>query len=77
MVSDLCQALERDNIFGNSEDNKSMAVREAEENEMIPSVIKEGKAVKTFDPEFFIVSISHGQPKEMQEFNILKNYDFL
>ena len=77
MVSDQCQALERDEIFGNSEDHKKMVVREAEENEMLPNVIKEGKIVKEFDPEFFIVSLSHGQPKEAQDYTILKHYDFL
>jgi nuclear protein localization family protein 4 len=78
MVSDLCQALERDNIFGNSEDSKMMVVREPEENEMVPAIIKEGKTVKEFDPEFFIVSLSNGQPKdESQDYKILKNYDFL
>lgn len=78
MVSDLCQALERDNIFGNSEENKMMVVREPEENEMVPAIIKEGKTVKEFDPEYFIVSLSNGQPKdEIQDYKILKNYDFL
>jgi nuclear protein localization family protein 4 len=55
-----------------------MVVREAEENEMIPAIIKEGKNVKEFDPEYFIVSLSNGQPKDTtQEFKILRNYDFL
>jgi hypothetical protein len=39
MVSDQCQALERDNIFGNSEQRKKMVLREPAENEMIPSVV--------------------------------------
>ena len=78
MVSDLWQALERDNIFGNSEDGKMMVVREPEENEMIPAIVKEGKTVKEFDPEYFIVSLANGQPKdETQDYKILKNYDFL
>jgi nuclear protein localization protein 4 homolog len=77
MVSDLGQALERDNVFGNHEDHKHMVVREPEENEMVPNIVKQGKTVKEFDPEFFIVSIAHGQPKELQDYNILKNYDFL
>mmetsp|Transcript_13928 Transcript_13928/g.16137 ORF Transcript_13928/g.16137 Transcript_13928/m.16137 type:complete len:150 (+) Transcript_13928:406-855(+) len=77
MVSDQCQALERDNVFGNSDDNKMMVVRKPEENEMIPAIIKEGKTVMEFDPEFFIVSLSNGQPKEAQDYTILKHYDFL
>jgi hypothetical protein len=77
MVSDLAQTLERDNVFGNSEDHKNLVVREPEENEMVPNIIKEGKVVTEFDPEFFIVSISHGMPKEHQDYTIMKNYDFL
>ena len=37
-----------------------MVLREGGPNEMIPSVVKEGKTVKEFEPDFFIVSIGHG-----------------
>lgn len=77
MVSDQCQALERDGVFGHSDDNKLMKVRQPEENEMIPNIIKEGKTVTEFDPEFFIVSLANGKPKEAPDYTILKNYDFL
>ena len=77
MVSDQCQALERDNILQVSDDHKRLHVRKAEEDEMIPAIIQSGKTVTDFDPEFFIVSVAHGQPKEMKDYNILKNYDFL
>ena len=54
-----------------------MILREAGENELIPSVVKEGKPAKDFEPDFFIVSIAHGQPKQgVTDYNILKNYDF-
>ena len=53
-----------------------MILREPAENEMIPSVVMEGKTVKEFEPEFFIVSLSNGQPKGKKDYNILKNYDF-
>jgi nuclear protein localization protein 4 homolog len=53
-----------------------MILREAGSNELIPSCMKEGKVVKEFEPEFFIVSLAHGQPKTKKDFNILKNYDF-
>lgn len=43
---------------------------------MIPSVVKEGKNVKEFEPDFFIVSVGNGQPKTKKDYNILKNYDF-
>jgi nuclear protein localization family protein 4 len=77
MVSDQCQALERDNILEISEGHKKLKVRTPEENEMIPSIIQEGKTVTDFDPEFFIVQIANGQPKESKEYTLLKNYDFL
>lgn len=60
MVSDQCQALERDNIFGNSESRRKMTLREPGPNEMIPSVVKEGKPAKEFEPDFFIVSLGNG-----------------
>lgn len=49
MVSDQCQALERDNIFGESESRKKMILREPGPNELIPSVMKENKTVKEFE----------------------------
>ena len=53
-----------------------MVLRDPAPNELIPSVIKEGKSVKEFEPDFFIVSLAHGQPKTMGDYNYLKNYDF-
>lgn len=76
MVSDQGQALERDNVFGNSENRKMMQVRVPPEDDMVPSIVTKGKTVKEFEPEFFIVSLAHGQPKEGQNFNIMKIYDF-
>lgn len=55
MVSDQCQSLERDNVFGDSESRKKMVLREPREDEMIPSVLMEGKTAKEFEPDFFIV----------------------
>jgi hypothetical protein len=37
-----------------------MVLREAADNEMIPSVVMEGKPVKEFEPDFFIVSVANG-----------------
>ena len=76
MVSDQCQALERDDVFGNSDSRKKMILREPAENEMIPSIVMEGKTVKEFEPDFFIVSLNNGQPKTKKDYNYLKNYDF-
>jgi nuclear protein localization family protein 4 len=52
--------LERDNVFGNPDSRKKMILREPNSNEMIPSVLKEGKTTKEFEPDFFIVSLAHG-----------------
>lgn len=41
----------------------------------MPAVVMSGKTVKEFDPEFFIVALGHGAPKD-QKFNILHHYDF-
>lgn len=53
-----------------------MIVREANPNEMIPSVLKEGKPAKEFEPDFFIVSLANGQPKSNKDYKYMKNYDF-
>ena len=53
-----------------------MTIRNCGPNEMIPSIVKEGKPAKEFEPDFFIVSIGHGIPKSKKDYNILKNYDF-
>lgn len=37
-----------------------MILREPGPNEMIPSVVKEGKPAKEFEPDFFIVSLGNG-----------------
>ena len=76
MVSDQCQALQRDSIFGETKAHK-MSVREPEgEADMVPSVLMESKKVTEFDPEFFVVMCGHGQPQNRDEFNILYHYDF-
>jgi nuclear protein localization family protein 4 len=76
MVSDQCQAMERDNCFGHSNMRKKMVLRETGPDDMVPQVLQEGKPVIEFDPDFFIVSLAHGQPKKDQDFSILKNYRF-
>jgi hypothetical protein len=64
MVSDTCQALERDNVFGHCEDPAKMSVRVPNANEAMPAMLREGANVKEFENEFMIVSIAHGQPNE-------------
>lgn len=77
MVSDQCQALERDNMLEVSDDHTKLMARQTDENEMVPTIVQEGKPVKQFDPEFFIVTLPNGMPKNAKEYSILKNYDFL
>tara|TARA_B110000285_G_C15039043_1_gene570846 strand:+ start:739 stop:1020 length:282 start_codon:yes stop_codon:yes gene_type:complete len=66
MASDQCQTLERDNVLGNSGDAKKMRLRELNEGEeeAIPAVLREGAPVKEFEPDFFLVSLAHGQPND-------------
>ena len=76
MVSDMCQALERDKIFDNLDDKKRMKVRKEKKGEIMPTIYMEGKPTQEFDPDFFIVNIAHGVPTDKKDQNILKSYDF-
>ena len=77
MATDQCQALERDNVLGNSPDPKKMIIREPAYDEAVPAVLREGTPVKEFEPDFFLVSLAHGQPNDYNtKFNIVKRYDF-
>jgi len=62
MVSDLCQAMERDNVIGKSESRKMMQLRILEEGEVqkLPTVMLENKEVTQFGPEWFIVNLNTG-----------------
>ena len=76
MVSDMCQALERDNIFDELKDKKLMQVRKAKKGEILPTIYMEGKESSRFDPDFFIVNIAHGVPTNKKNQNIIQTYDF-
>eukprot|EP00357_Protocruzia_adherens_P002393 CAMPEP_0114978488 /NCGR_PEP_ID=MMETSP0216-20121206/3833_1 /TAXON_ID=223996 /ORGANISM="Protocruzia adherens, Strain Boccale" /LENGTH=524 /DNA_ID=CAMNT_0002339687 /DNA_START=38 /DNA_END=1612 /DNA_ORIENTATION=+ len=77
MVSDQCQALERDDVFGESEFRKKMVLRKpTKKTEMIPTVLYQGKNVTEFEPDFFIVNVAAGSSKSQNNYNILKNFDF-
>ena len=43
---------------------------------MVPTILTKGKTVKEIEPEFFIVSLAHGQPSHSKDYNILKIHDF-
>lgn len=58
MVSDQGQQLEEDGIFQNSGRRKVLQVRDQKsEVDVVPSFIYEGKSVKEFEPDFFIVNV--------------------
>ena len=76
MVSDMCQALERDHIFDELKDKKLMQVRKAKKGEILPTIYMEGKESSKFDPDFFIVNIAHGVPSDKKGQNIIQTYDF-
>jgi len=73
MVSDLCQIMERDNLFGKSESRKLMNMRQLKDGEIekLPTVMLENKEVESFGPEFFIVNLNTGVPKVT--YNYLKH----
>ena len=76
MVSDMCQALERDHIFDELKDKKLMQVRKAKRGEILPTIYMEGKESSKFDPDFFIVNVAHGVPSDKKGQNIIQTYDF-
>jgi len=76
MVSDMCQALERDHIFDELKDKKLMQVRKAKKGEILPTIYMEGKESSKFDPDFFIVNVAHGVPSDKKNQNIIQTYDF-
>ena len=77
MVSDMCQALERDNILsGDFSVKDKMKIRQANQNEIMPRVFEESKEVSEFNPIFFLVNVAHGAPADKLDLNILKTYDF-
>jgi len=76
MVSDMCQALERDHIFDELKDKKLMQVRKAKRGEILPTIYMEGKESSKFDPDFFIVNVAHGVPSDKKNQNIIQTYDF-
>lgn len=77
MASDICQALERDNVFGSHEDPKKLIIREPKSNEAMPAILREGSGVKEFEVDFMLISLAHGQPNSNNcKFNVLKRYDY-
>ncbi len=77
MVSDQCQALERDHVFAEvtPDTRQVMSKRQpVDMDDLLPTVINNGKNVDTVENDFFLVNIAHGQPKS-PEFSIVKHGD--
>ena len=76
MVSDMCQALVRDNIFGEIKDNNFIEIKSPKTDEIFPLVSVEGIETKIFDPNYFIIDIKHEFVSEKKGKNIIKSFDF-
>ena len=74
MVSDQAQALERDKVFGESENRRRLVKRRPAEHELLPTIMCENKPCEEFQPEWFIVSMGCGLPKKA--LTILEHSDF-
>ena len=62
MANDICQALERDNFFGDRENPNKLIIIVPKESEAVPLVLREGQWVKEFEPDFTLIFLAHGQP---------------
>lgn len=72
MISDQGQALEKANLFVDSNSRRKMQVRVKEKTtDAYPSFIVAGKNSTEFEPEFLLVKIAHGSSKN-NKFAIVK-----
>ena len=76
MVSDMCQALVRDNIFDEINDDSEMGIRDAQKGEIMPIVYVENKETKIIDPNILIIDIDHNFISDKKDKNIIKTFDF-
>lgn len=80
MVSDQCQALERDGCFGDSDDRKMMKIREPKDNtDIVPGILREGAETvdRKFEMEFFLLKMEITEPKDdTYDYGILKVHEF-
>ena len=76
MVSDMCQALARDNIFDAINDDLEIGIRNAQKGEIMPSVYVENKESKIINPNIFIIDIDHKFISDKKDKNIIKTFDF-
>ena len=53
-----------------------MACRDPGPNDMVPAILRQGSTVKEFEPEFFMVTMPHGEPPATTDFGIMKIYEY-
>ena len=75
MISDQGQSLVRDKLIEPSDSRKFLRIKNANSNRFSPKFLYQGKNVKDVEPDFFIVNVAHGKPKNTK-FNIMNNSDF-
>ena len=60
MVSDQCQAMERDGVFDDSDTYKELKIRDpVDKQDIVPVVISENRETKKIDPDFFVVDVKY------------------
>lgn len=75
MISDQCQSLIRDHLIETPSNPKTLKIKQAKNNSFTTNFLYQGKTVDEIEPDFFIVNVAHGQPKNTLH-NILDNTDF-
>ena len=75
MISDQCQSLVRDQLIDQPDNPKTLRIKQAKDHSFNTNFLYQGKTVDEIEPDFFIVNVAHGQPKNTLH-NILDNTDF-
>lgn len=75
MVSDQGLSLVRDGLVGEPEDRKHLKIKEQKDNRFQTKFFYQKKMVDKIDPDFFIVNVAHGEPRNTNH-NILDNTGF-
>lgn len=77
MISDQGLAIVRDQILQEPKlhDKKLMLRQPKDKNDIIPKFISSNHLLDEIEPEFFIITLPYGKPKQ-GKYNIFKIYDF-
>lgn len=77
MVSDQFANVVRDDVVALEQTNKKMIqFKNNREDNSVPPILNEGKAVTEVDSAFFMVNVNHGVPKYASKYAYIKNNDF-